>query len=251
MSYHHHSSACFQNLLKPSQSWYVRYPAQPFRAQRFQAWKHLHDFHSNFLPASWSSQSCRSHSPRHAFHVSTLPTASSCGGGDRTPVCLATAASLARNTTLRYYTPFPFLLPRVIFHPSKGPQIYTDRVMSKRNSVSKLSRSMSCVNIVTAVQIVQLRFMFHAGPPSQPHLTFIRLKYCCQGKEDSLSLTPWSLPRLPWRLCALVALAGHQGEGPRDMGRLCRSMQDPAPRASSTRGSQLPVRHIQLVLGGR
>lgn len=121
------------------------------------------------------------------------------------------------------------------------------RVMSKHNSVSKLSRSMSCVT----VQTVQLRFMFHAGPPPQPHLTFIRLKYCCQGKEDSLSLTPWSLPRLPWRLCALVALAGHRGEGPRDTGRLRRSMQDPAPRASSTRGSQLPVRHVQLVLGGR
>lgn len=172
-------------------------------------------------------------------------------GGDRTPVCLATAASLARNMTLRCYKPFPFLLPRAIFHPSKGPQIYTDGVMSKCNSVSKLSRSMSCVNIVTAVQIVQLRFMFHAGPPSQAHLTFIRLKYCCQGKEDSLSLVPWSLPRLPWRLRALVALAGHRGEGPRDTGCLRRSMQDPAPRASSTRGSQLPACHVQLVLGGR
>lgn len=71
---------------------------------------------------------------------------------------------------VRCYKSFPFLLPRAIFHPCKGPQIYTDGAMSKHNSVSKLSRSMSCVNIVKTVQIVHLRFMFHAGLPAQPHL---------------------------------------------------------------------------------
>lgn len=172
-------------------------------------------------------------------------------GGDRTPISLATAALLARKMALRCYKPFPFLLPRAMLHPRKGPQIYIDGVMSKRNSVSKLSRSMSSINIVTAVQIVQLRFTFHAGPPSQPPLMFIWLKYYCQGKEESLSLVPRTPPRLPWRLCTPVVLAEHWGEGPRGTGHLRWSMQDPALHAGSMRGPQPPVCHVQLVLGDR
>ena len=73
MSYHGHSSVRFQNLLKPSQSWYVRHPAQPFWAQCFQAWKYFHDFHSNFPPVDWWSWSRRSCSPPDA-----LPTSQCC-----------------------------------------------------------------------------------------------------------------------------------------------------------------------------
>lgn len=132
-----------------------------------------------------------------------LPTTSSCRGGERTPGSPVTAALLA----LRCYKSFPFLLPRAIFHPCKRPQIYIDGVMSKHNSISKLSRSMSCVITVTTVQ---LRFIFHPGPPSQPHL-MIRLKYYCQGKVDSLSQMLWSPPRLPWKPCALLAPAARGG----------------------------------------
>lgn len=206
MSYHCHSSVCFQNLLKPSQSWYIWYPAQPFRAQHFQAWKHLHDFHSNFLPAAWSLRSCKSRSPRQAPGLSAAQHPLLCRE-DRSPVSLATTASLARKVALIRYKSFPSLLPRALFYSCKGPQICTNWSHVK----AQFSRSMSSVSTVTTVQIVQVKYTSHAGPRSQPHLLITWPRHHHHGKEDSLWLVPWSAPRGCPGNCAPVGLAAQGG----------------------------------------
>lgn len=116
-------------------------------------------------------------------------------------VSLTTTASLARKVPLRCYNSFTPLLPRALSYSCKGPQTCINWSHVEVQS----SRSMSSVSTVTTVRIAQLKYMFCAGPHSQPHLTITWPNHHQHGKEDG----QWEVINLEIpHTCAVVTTKG-------------------------------------------
>lgn len=102
-----------------------------------------------------------------------------------------------------------------------------NKAVPRCDVIYELSRSLSCANTGAATHLVELRFLFHAGPPSQPPLTIIQLKHCLhgQGEEDCLSavVTTKAAPETPSRRAGSVLVRA----SPRVPMHLHQSMQDP------------------------